>query len=771
MTEEERQCRKINILLQLIKDELNSNSFSTVVLPLVKELENLIEKLSPECVEARSHYEDEWGFVYGQVVLLQRSEESMRVSFSTANQSGDVDKTRELPRDPLPTWDGEVDLFAVFWNLFSSRVLELDDLDEKSKLNRLISAVPKQVKCLLIGHNLQEAKAKLEKKYKSDEALSGHIVSELSKIKVVGKNDVSNLKVLANTIEKHNMLMVDQKDQTMLKLKTFSQVFEKLPNELKEKFVDLKKSKGNLNDLSAFVNDEVEKLEYKLMVTGGNVGDTGQNSGRYQRPPPTCYICKEVGHISRNCSKNLGSGPSCNYCKKEGHFTASCPEKAKIICFGCNKPGHIAKHCIINKSSGQYGRVEWSGSVASVDSFRDNPFLVQVSIDGVPTTALVDSGSPVSLVPWTRCSRMDKLDVRRFGGAAKSSCFVGKGPVQKQLVTEDGVELSFKPYVADVRGVIIGRDLMQSYKVRWDLKRLCGTKGEQEFTLRFWKPETVGVFSVFTDDLKEAEDVQESRMICKGDRLKKLIESHSQLMDRLGHCTLMKHQIKLKANASPVCVALGRQFVNYVAEMRKNVQEMLETGVIRKSTSQWCSPMVPVRKKNGSVRVCIDYRQLNELTVKDAYPMPRIDVTLERLSGAQVFSKIDLRKGYYQMEVAEEDRGKTAFRFDGQLYEFVRMPFGLAMAPVSFVRLMDMVFADLPFVGCYIDDVIIFSKTEKEHVAHVAAVFERLAKAGLRLNKDKCEFGVAEVNSSVTGSIRMDVDWLSRRWRRWSLLC
>ncbi|KAH9395296.1 hypothetical protein TYRP_020861 [Tyrophagus putrescentiae] len=427
MTEEERQCRKINILLQLIKDELNSNSFSKVVLPL-------------NVFEARSHYEDEWGFVYGQVVLLQRSEESMRVSFSTANQSGDVDKTRELPRDPLPTWNGEVDSFAVFWNLFSSRVLELDDLDEKSKLNRLISAVPKQVKCLLIGHNLQEAKAKLEKKYKSDEALSGHIVSELSKIKVVGKNDVSNLKLLADTIEKHNMLMVDQKDQTMLKFKTFSQVFEKLPNELKEKFVDLKKSKGNLDDLSAFVNDEVEKLEYKLM---------------------------------------------------------------------------------------------------------DNPFLVRVSIDGVPTTALVDSGSPVSLVPWTSDSRMDKLDVRKFGGAAKSSCFVGKGPVQKQLVTEDGVELSFKPYVADVRGVIIGRDLMQSYKVRWDLERLRGTKGEQEFTLRSWKPETVGVFSVFTDDLKEAEDVQESRMVCKGDGLKKLIESH---MDRETMLNRVKENLRKAAD-------------------------------------------------------------------------------------------------------------------------------------------------------------------------------------------------------------------------------
>src|SRR5699024_4715014 len=115
-----------------------------------------------------------------------------------------------------------------------------------------------------------------------------------------------------------------------------------------------------------------------------------------------------------------------------------------------------------------------------------------------------------------------------------------------------------------------------------------------------------------------------------------------------------------------------------------------------------------------SVRIAIDYKKLNEVTEKDAYPMPRIDQILEDLSGAKIFSKLDLVKGYYQVRIRPEDRDKTAFRFQGRLYRFTRMPFGLSSAPQTFQRLMDQILGHLPFTRCYLDDIVVFSTNEEE---------------------------------------------------------
>ena len=199
-------------------------------------------------------------------------------------------------------------------------------------------------------------------------------------------------------------------------------------------------------------------------------------------------------------------------------------------------------------------------------------------------------------------------------------------------------------------------------------------------------------------------------------------------------------------NAVPINKPERRFPVGLMQEAKKSIDEMFELGVIRHSNSEWCFQLVPVIKKDGTIRMALDFRPLNEICKFDAFPMPRVDSTLEKLAGAKVFSKIDLTKGYYQMEIAEEDCCKTAFRFDGQLYEFVRTPFGLASAPQSFQRLMNKVLGDLPFVAIYLDDVIIFSGDTKEHCRHLAEVFKRLADANLRINAKKCAFGLTEIN-------------------------
>ena len=178
-------------------------------------------------------------------------------------------------------------------------------------------------------------------------------------------------------------------------------------------------------------------------------------------------------------------------------------------------------------------------------------------------------------------------------------------------------------------------------------------------------------------------------------------------------------------------------------EVRNHLQEMLKVGVIRKSVSPWASPVVLVRKKDGSFRFCIDLRKLNSRTIKDAYSLPQIEESLDCLNGAVIFTSLDLKAGYWQVKMDEDSIPLTAFTV-GPLgfYECVRMPFGLTNAPAMFQRLMESCLGDLHLKYCiiYLDDIIIFSKTPGEHLKRLRSVFEKLDEAGLRLKPGKCEF-------------------------------
>ena len=179
------------------------------------------------------------------------------------------------------------------------------------------------------------------------------------------------------------------------------------------------------------------------------------------------------------------------------------------------------------------------------------------------------------------------------------------------------------------------------------------------------------------------------------------------------------------------------------------VQQMLTSGVIRPSNSPWASPVVMVKKKDGSLRFCIDFRQLNAATIKDAHPLPRIDDLLDALHGARWFSTLDLKSGYWQVPIQERDKEKTAFRTSsGQLFEFNQVPFGLCNAPATFSRLMNSVLAGLHWETClfYLDDIIVFAATWEEHLDCLRQVFERLRHAKLKLGTKKCTFAAKEVS-------------------------
>ena len=210
----------------------------------------------------------------------------------------------------------------------------------------------------------------------------------------------------------------------------------------------------------------------------------------------------------------------------------------------------------------------------------------------------------------------------------------------------------------------------------------------------------------------------------------------------LGRTDLVEHELKL-TDDTPFKEPYRRIPPGLYEEVRQHLKEMIEAGAIQPSKSPFSSNVVLVQKKDGSLRFCIDFRKLNGRTVKDAYTLPRIDDTMDTLLGAKYFSKLDLCSGYWQVEMKEEDKEKTAFTV-GNLgfYKCNRMAFGLTNAPATFQRLMERCMGELNLKECliFLDDILIFSESFDEHLSRLNAVFSRLHKHGLKLKAYKCDF-------------------------------
>jgi hypothetical protein len=200
--------------------------------------------------------------------------------------------------------------------------------------------------------------------------------------------------------------------------------------------------------------------------------------------------------------------------------------------------------------------------------------------------------------------------------------------------------------------------------------------------------------------------------------------------------------IELMLSAGPFAKSPYRMSSDELDELKKQLKKLLEQGFVQLSASPWGSPVLLVEKKDGTKRMCIDYRTLNSLTIKNKYPLPRIEDLLDRQKKAKFFSKMDLRSGYHQMKIREQDIPKTAFTTPYALYEFMVVSFGLTNAPTYFMNLLNKVFmVELDqFVLDFIDDILIYSQTVEEHEEHLRIVLERPRQQKLYAKFSKCEF-------------------------------
>ncbi|GFR52906.1 hypothetical protein Agub_g15551 [Astrephomene gubernaculifera] len=251
----------------------------------------------------------------------------------------------------------------------------------------------------------------------------------------------------------------------------------------------------------------------------------------------------------------------------------------------------------------------------------------------------------------------------------------------------------------------------------------------------------------------------------KDPQVEALLEEYADVFREIPGLPPMRpvdHTIPLMPEAQPVSRPMYRHSPLELDEVKRQVTDLLKKGMIRPSTSPYSAPILFVGKKDGTLRMCIDYRGLNAATVKNKYPLPRVDDLLDKLKGSAYFSSIDLQQGYNQIRIADSDIPKTAFRTPYGHYEYTVLSFGLVNAPATFQAVMDRTFRQYidKFVVCYLDDILVYSKTKEEHLEHLRLVFDILRKQQLYAKRSKCHWAQSQVEYlghivSVDG-VRMD---------------
>ena len=491
--------------------------------------------------------------------------------------------------------------------------------------------------------------------------------------------------------------------------------------------------------------EEVLKLipGYELTVAAM---PTRRNGLKEMAPRMTrCFNCDEVGHISRNCTKpRMRREFSCFNCKSPDHHARACPQKV-------------------------VGAVQTAG----IEPFEHVSLIFHMSDGSIrtKTNALFDSGSPITLV-WENRLPSDHLLARKrmvpigYGGVG-GSAIVAAGIVKLNMLRNNRV-FEIKAYVVPNKStpaeLLLGRDSLAIMGIglaeiidpdtQVEKQVVDKESGDDNWAeLPYYSAdvecdllcsEQSRTVSSVVDEVVVGDQLNQEDEICVKRIVRKTYLESQQVPEPL------KYSMKIRlTNENPFQHRPQRLSFHEKEKLREMIKDLLEKGIIKQSDSPFASRIVLVRKKSGELRLCVDYRALNKLTIKDSFPLPLIEDCLDYLGNKKIFTTLDLESGYYHVNVESESQKYTAFVTPEGLYEFTKMPFGLKNAPSVFQRYVTAVFKDLLDKGLiivYFDDILIASYTLREHLDTLRLVLERMAQRGLKLNMKKCRFACESID-------------------------
>ncbi|GJX00315.1 putative reverse transcriptase domain-containing protein [Tanacetum coccineum] len=479
---------------------------------------------------------------------------------------------------------------------------------------------------------------------------------------------------------------------------------------------------------------------------------------------PKCHKCNKVGHFARDCRSTVNANNANN---QRGTGSGQRP-----TCFECGAQGHFKRECPKLKNNNNRGNQGGNGNApakvyavgrAGTDP-DSNVMTGTFLLNNRYASVLFDTGADRSFVSTAFSSQ---IDITPSTLDHYYDVELADGRIIRLNTILRGCTLNFlnHPFNIDLMTVELGSfDVIIG--IDWLAKYQAIIVYAEKIVRIPWGNETLIVHGcqVFLAHVttKKAEDKSKEKRLENVPIVRDFPQVFPEDLSGLPPTRQVEFQIDLIPGASPVDRAPYRLAPSEMKELSEQLKELSYKGFIRPSSSPWGTPVLFVKKKDGSFRMCIDYRELNKLTVKNRYPLLRIDDLFNQLQGSSVYSKIDLKSGYHQLRVREEDIPKTAFRTCYGHYEFQVMPFGLINAPAVFMDLMNRVckpYLD-KFVIVLIDDILIYLRNKREHEEHLKLILELLKKEELYAKFSMCEFWIPKLQflSHVIGSQGIHVD-------------